>query len=65
MKTARYDHAVYYWTPNADPICHFYFDEPRNHEQMEESWKSFNIKAYVVSITDTETGEILYQRAKA
>lgn len=64
MRTGRYDYFVYFWTPQGDPICHFYYDEIRSWESMEKSWKNFNIGAHVVKVVDTQTGQILYERAK-
>ncbi len=64
MKNLRYDYHVYYWSPKANPLCHFYFDEFRPVDVMERAWKDSKIDAYVMKVVDQETGQVLYERAK-
>ncbi len=65
MKTPRYDYQVYYPTPKASPICHFFFKEFRDVAEMEKNWKKHRMDAYVIRVVDTQTGETVYERAQA
>jgi hypothetical protein len=65
MATLRYDYHVYYFTPKANPICHFWFADFRPIEDLENGWRRRRMDAYVVKVVDTATGMTVYERAQA
>ncbi len=65
MRMLRYDYHVYYATPKASPICHFFYGEFRDIFEMEKLWKKHRMDAYVIKVVDTQTGETVYERAQA
>ena len=64
VKTRRYDYTIRFWTPRGD-LCHLFLDEIRSPDELEETWERGCFDAYVVRVTDTQNGRVIYERARA